>query len=309
MKKKIISLIKLLILAGIFYAILAFNVFHLGEKLVPSSKDYLKENIPTEDQDIEETYFNTTDTSQNTGHFAAENRYAVMLENMCNKVNICDKVYFNGEYSVYEEYSYTKAIATLVDFIDKNWSQSTPIKTVIKEVEINKNSGKRRWYATRDSIIFNLWSVASKKEFAELVTHEMGHITDLWYIQWTSSKKDKNYTEFGKVVFAINDLSLWFYKISRDNESIRKAEAKKKDFCSGYGMSDPFEDFSECFNLYLNHNMFFREIAAKNTTLKKKYNFIAGLVKGKYIASNSQEISLVKDNNVRRPRDTTKLNN
>jgi hypothetical protein len=66
--------------------------------------------------------------------------------------------------------------------------------------------------------------------------------------------------------------------MSRDKENIRKATAKKKDFCSGYGMTDPFEDFAECFNLYLNHNILFREITKNNTILKKKYNFIAALV-------------------------------
>lgn len=135
----------------------------------------------------------------------------------------------------------------------------------------------------------------------------MGHVTDLGYIQGSSRKKDRSYTEFGQSVFAIDDISLTFYKFSRQNETIRKAEAKKKDFCSGYGMSDPFEDFSECFNLYLNHNILFREIAKSNSILKKKYNFIAALVDGKYIASQSKELDLVKASSTRRPRDTTKI--
>jgi hypothetical protein len=178
---------------------------------------------------------------------------------------------------------------------------------VIDTIEISKENGKRRGYATRDSIIFNIWSVKSRKEFMELSTHEMGHITDLGYIQWTSTKKDRNFTEFGKAVFASNDPSIAFYKISRNKETIRKAEAKKKDFCSGYGMSDPFEDFSECFNLYTNHNSFFRQMAKSNTVVKSKYNFIAGIFSGKYISSNSQELALIKTNTSRRPRDTTKL--
>jgi len=107
----------------------------------------------------------------------------------------------------------------------------------------------------------------------------------------------------------MDDLSLVFYKISRDQESIRKAEAKKKDFCSGYGMSDPFEDFAECFNLYTNHNSFFRQIAKTNTVLKKKYNLIASIFDGQYINSNNQELTLIKTNTTRRPRDTTKLTN
>jgi len=98
-----------------------------------------------------------------------------------------------------------------------------------------------------------------------------------------------------------------FYGISWDTETIRKAEAKKKDFCSGYGMSDPFEDFAECFNLYTNHNIFFRQVAKTDAAMKKKYNFIAGVFNGKYISSNSQDLTLVKTDTTRRPRDTTKL--
>jgi hypothetical protein len=174
---------------------------------------------------------------------------------------------------------------------------------------VSKENGNRRGYATRDSIILNLWAVKSNREFIELSTHEMGHITDLWYIQWISSKKDKKYTEFGNSVFATDDLSLSFYKFSRDSETIRKAEAKKKDFCSGYGMSDPFEDFAECFNLYTNHNSFFKQIGKTNPILKKKYNFIASIFNGKYISTNTKDLALIKNNSTRRPRDTTKLSN
>lgn len=304
------TIIKFIIFTGIFYTILTFNVFHLGEKLAPSSKNYLKENIPTEDIDIEEIYFNKI-TPPKTGHQAAEHRYEIMLSIICKKVDVCNKIFFNGNYTPYEKYIYTKPTTLLIDFIDTHWSgtQTTPLKEVLQKIEINKETWERRGYATWDSIIMNLWAVKTKKEFAELMTHEMGHITDLWYLQWRSSKKDSTYTEFGKIVFEIDDPSLVFYKISRESETIRKAESKKKDFCSGYGMSDPFEDFAECFNLYLNHNIFFREIAKNNPSLKKKYNFIARLVNGQYIATNEKELERIKHNPQRRPRDTTKMTN
>lgn len=48
-------------------------------------------------------------------------------------------------------------------------------------------------------------------------------------------------------------------------------------------MSDPFEDFSECFNMYINHNIFFREIAKKNPLLKKKYNLLASIFNNQYL--------------------------
>lgn len=297
-----------MIFVAIFYACLMLNIFHLGEKLVPSPKDYLEINIPTEDKDLEQQYLEIDTTTQTqTGHFAASTTND--LESICESTNLCDKITFKGSFTDTEKYRYTKIISKIVDFIDKNAEQDKNIEDVIDSMEISKLNGDRRWYATRDSIIFNLWSVKSQKEFIQLTTHEMGHITDLGYIQWSSSKKDKNYTEFGKVKFSIDDLSLSFYKISRSKETIRKSAAKKKDFCSGYGMSDPFEDFSECFNLYTNHNSFFRQIAKTNTILKKKYNFIASIFDGQYISSNSKDLTLIKTNTTRRPRDTTKLSN
>jgi len=72
-------------------------------------------------------------------------------------------------------------------------------------------------------------------------------------------------------------------------------------------MTDPFEDFAECFNLYTNHNSFFKKIAKTNTILKKKYNFIAAIVDGQYMNTNSQDTNILANNISRRPRDTTKL--
>jgi hypothetical protein len=42
-------------------------------------------------------------------------------------------------------------------------------------------------------------------------------------------------------------------------------------------MSDPFEDFAECHNMYLNHNDIFKAWAQKNEIMKQKYNFLANL--------------------------------
>jgi hypothetical protein len=102
---------------------------------------------------------------------------------------------------------------------------------------------------------------------------------------------------------------LKFYNISRNSEKTRKKESSKKDFCSGYGMYDPFEDFSECFNLYLNHNAFFRTAAQKNIKLKSKYNFIAAIFDGNYIKENKIDRSLLVQDTSWRPWDTTRIYN
>ena len=310
MKDKRIQTIKFIILVGIFYAFLAFNIFNIAEKLVPSTKDYVNSDIPQTNQNIEATYLETVEsgtTQGQTGHFAASN--ATDRESVCNTVDMCNKIEFNGNFNDTEKYTYTKIITKIVQFIDNNSNENQQMQDVISTININKGNGNRRWYATHDTVILNLWSVQSTKEFINLSTHELGHITDLGYIQWSSPKMDKNYTEFGKAVFGIDDLSLWFYKLSRDKETIRKATAKKKNFCSGYWMSDPFEDFAECFNLYINHNSFFKQLGKTDTILKNKYNFIASIFNWGYISSNSQDLMLIKDNTSRRPRDSTKISN
>lgn len=275
--------------------------------MVPKTIDYTQIELPQEEENLENIYLEEIETIQTweqTGHFAASTN---SLEKLCNTIQICDKIEFNGKFSDTDKYNYTKLLGKIITFIDTYGNQEKKISEIITDIQINNENGKRRWYANRYNIVFNLWAVQTKTEFSELSTHEMWHITDLGYIQWSSSKKDKNYTEFNKIVFAIDDPSLSFYKVSRNKETIRKSEAKKKDFCSGYGMTDPFEDFSECFNLYVNHNSFFKQIAKTNIALKKKYNFIAETFSGKYIHTNSKDLTLIKTNTTRRPRDTTKL--
>ena len=76
MKDKRIQTIKFIILVGIFYAFLAFNIFNIAEKLVPSTKDYVNSDIPQTNQNIEATYLETVEsgtTQGQTGHFAASN--------------------------------------------------------------------------------------------------------------------------------------------------------------------------------------------------------------------------------------------
>ena len=132
--------------------------------------------------------------------------------------------------------------------------------------------------------MLNLGYVTSNAEFLKLVNHEMGHILDLGILQGTDNTESSIYTEFGKSVFALDDISLKYYALSRDNETIRRSTAVKKDFCSGYGMSDPFEDFAECLNLYANNNTLFKTFALNNAIMRKKFNFIAGLFDAKYIS-------------------------
>ena len=142
-------------------------------------------------------------------------------------------------------------------------------------------------------------------EFFQVISHEMWHIVDLGWLQWTSRKKSQIFTEFNKEVFAIDDPSLEYYKYSRSSEKVRKSWMTKEDFCSWYGMSDPFEDFAECHNLYLNHHDYFRQLAMNNSTVKNKYNYMSNLYGWNYI--NDSEAKYENRENSYRVWDTTKI--
>jgi len=134
------------------------------------------------------------------------------------------------------------------------------------------------------------------------------HIVDLGVIQWVSRTTDRDFTEFGRVVFAADDLSLEYYDTSWKSESIRSALSSSDDFCSGYAMTNPFEDFAECFNLYINHNAYFRYISENNTIIAWKYNYIANIMNWAYLFGSAADIQKAKQKRItRRPRDTTRM--
>jgi len=60
-------------------------------------------------------------------------------------------------------------------------------------------------------------------EYFQVLTHELGHIMDLGALQGMSRAKNVRFTEFDKVVFAIDDPSLEYYRYSRTSEKIRRS--------------------------------------------------------------------------------------
>ncbi|MDR0283164.1 MAG: hypothetical protein LBI53_08015 [Candidatus Peribacteria bacterium] len=60
-------------------------------------------------------------------------------------------------------------------------------------------------------------------EYFQVLTHELGHIMDLGALQGVSRLKNAWFTEFGQVVFAVDDPSLEYYRYSRTSEKIRRS--------------------------------------------------------------------------------------
>ena len=66
-------------------------------------------------------------------------------------------------------------------------------------------------------------------------------------------------------------------------------------------MTNPFEDFAECHNLYLNNKSLFQLMATESSIMKNKYNFLANLFDDKILTDNKYPFLYEQ----RRPWDTT----
>lgn len=273
----------------------------LSDNMYEDMRDILwKHEVASIDRDLgqyEDEYTDVQDTE-----------YASLFQNICaTNSTFCRKITFNGEYDIRDKYIYLASTIYILRFIEDNIQVWWPLAKNLNTIVVNDAHNTRRWYANWDTVTLNLWSVSSYAEFMELVSHELGHIVDLWLVRWYSLQKDMNYTEFGNVVFAVDDPSISYYEISRDSENIRKETASVADFCSSYGMSDPFEDFAECHNLYLNHNSIFKAWAQNNESMKKKYNFFANLYGWKFLFSSTVDLWKYSATAGNRPWDTTRM--
>lgn len=229
-----------------------------------------------------------------------------VFSKLCTKYqNVCQKITRSWTFNDEDKSIKFAYVTYLLKTLDKNIKHWEDPSNALKKMVINEDKWNRRGSASWSTVTINVWWMSYDNEFFQVISHEMGHIVDLWWLQWVSKKKSAIYTEFNKEVFSVDDPSLEYYKYSRVSEKIRKSDMTKEDFCSGYGMSDPFEDFAECHNLYLNHHDYFHKIALANDTVKNKYNYFSNLYGWKYI--NDSEAKYEQRDNSYRARDTTKL--
>ena len=215
-----------------------------------------------------------------------------------------NKTIIDSKRSTWDQEKIKTLVKDTILTIDKYLKTDRKIIDIIEYITINHIKWKSRGYATHSTITINYGDM-SEEEFIQVLTHELWHIIDLWVIIWTSPLKTKKITEFKEVVFSEDDNSLWYYALSWDGESKRKINANKKDFCSVYGMSNPFEDIAECIQLYLNHNDYFFTIKNSSTILERKYNLINNIFWWKY---RYNKFTTIKNSDKEyRYRDSTRL--
>lgn len=255
-----------------------------------------------ENENIQNSDFSSLQVDEELSHGAGS-----IFQKLCERYpKICKKVSRNGNFSDEDKSFKFLYVIYLLQNLDNNikyWSKDP--SQALEAMLINEQKWNRRWSANRSAITINLWWMKYSNEFFQVFSHEMWHIIDLWWLQWSSRAKSSAFTEFNKEVFAIDDPSIEYYKYSRSSEKVRKNWMSKEDFCSWYGMSDPFEDFAECHNLYLNHHDYFHKLALNNSNMKNKYNYFSNLYGWKYI--NNSEVKYENRSESYRAWDTTKL--
>ncbi len=259
------DVIKLLWAVVLFFLALVIWVKEGGEPFTMVENDYYEEYAEDTTSNVEE-------------HPAASLSMSDKLASVCAlHDDWCKKIVWSWAFSDMEKIWYVSQYFVIFNFLDRGINEGLDIKKEFKTLVINSNAGKRRWGATWSKITINLDSFTDISQFWQVLTHEFWHIVDLWVLNGNSLAKNSDYTEFWKVKFSIDDPSLEYYKYSWNSEDIRKSTAQEKDFCSQYGMSNPFEDFAECHNLYLNNRKLFRTMASESSILKNKFNFFSNL--------------------------------
>ncbi len=245
---------------------------------------------------------------ENEVHRSADLLDTESFRNICSQYkDICRITNFESSaFSSKQRLYYQVMVIYALKKID---DMGMPVTDYVDSINIRYKSAKSRGYSSRNQIILDTKAMNGYSEFLQVLVHELGHITDFRYLVGTESNpKDTSYTEFGKKTFPIDDPSLDFYSLSRINENTRNRSASYKDFVSGYGMSDIFEDFAETMNFYLNYRTLFQQLSKQSDILLAKYSFVDSLFWGQFINNGLKKKSQFEQyNRDFRPYDTTRF--
>ncbi|MCF7917996.1 hypothetical protein K9L27_03295 [Candidatus Gracilibacteria bacterium] len=152
-----------------------------------------------------------------------------------------------------------------------------PLHTAqLKNIEIRNQTNVSRGMANSQTLILHSASIETSDELISVFVHEMGHIVDLGVLKSLNGGA----TEFrdGNTPIFEDDKSVDFYRISWAGATATKPESQRKDFVSGYSMTNCFEDFSESYVFYRLHGEKFRALSEKSEALNQKYNFFKEVV-------------------------------
>ncbi|MCF7830846.1 putative zinc-binding metallopeptidase [Candidatus Gracilibacteria bacterium] len=146
----------------------------------------------------------------------------------------------------------------------------------LRDLELRNITHPSRGMANKEKLILHLPAIGNQNEFTAVFIHEMGHIVDLGMITSINGGQTEFYDN-DQPVFA-KDQSVQFYRLSWQTSYTIKPSADRKDFVSGYAMTNVFEDFAESYLFYRAHGEKFREIMVGSEVLQQKYAFLKNVV-------------------------------
>jgi hypothetical protein len=232
----------------------------------------------------------------------SDHKAQTLLDELCESSVTCNKIVVQGDMSIQNRLFAVALIEVTINRMDQLLISSSKIKNALKAIYLSNDSHEVRHCdsgirgcSSHSVMEFDLSLVESKEEFYQVLVHELGHLIDLGVLKGKNATLDTRYTEFGKPKFGSDDVSLGFYSLSWKSETIKSMGVSYEDFVGGYAMTNPFEDFAESVNLYLNHQAQFAEYAKTNTVMKKKYLFMRKLFGGKVLRKQTKTVQTLSD--------------
>jgi hypothetical protein len=251
------------------------------EEFTPQEKDLLETDEFLEDL---ANWLLQTGTAPNHG-----SAKKIWLEKLCWVYSsLCNKTVWKWSYTDQEKVYYQWLLIYLITSLDNRMNQRNTLADTISTITLSPDTPDRRGSAWHTHVSFNTDKIDSWNEFFQVAVHESGHLIDLWVITGRSVFKDPDFTEFGRAMWATNDPSIDFYKISRTNENTRIRTQWPEHFVSGYAMKNVYEDFWESMALYLLYNDLFKAKAINNLVIKKKYQYLDDLFGWQHIQRGTQ---------------------
>jgi len=142
----------------------------------------------------------------------------------------------------------------------------------LQDLKVRNQYHVSRGLANHEKIILNTSTIQNRDEMISVFIHELGHLVDLSVLSGDRGRLS-NFKDDGKTI-RLSDPSVGFYEISWETSTKRKKDADRRDFVSGYAMTNVFEDFAESYLFYRLHGDKFRRIMSQSEALRKKYDFL-----------------------------------
>lgn len=232
----------------------------------------------------------------------------VRLKDMCSAYDdICERMKLQTSFNMKEVYHFTVFTIYLMTQIDRNvlleWV--VPLRNTLDSISFDKSGeDTTRGKAWHRNILINTYEMRDRLELLEIITHEIGHVMDLWAIEGSHEHISKDYVEFDTPSFAIDDRSIRYYAISRESKARKRAFTRDANLVSLYGATNMFEDYAEFFNAWINHHAPLIELAKNDDIIRKKYFLFKELFGKRYL---NDDINLYLNLDVdTRPYDTSR---